>query len=219
MSENGRGREPSLADPRQGRIGYFDSMADQLSERGFLLEELTKVLRLKERLGDLQGMTILEPGCGCGRLTRFLVEWAGPQGRIIALDASSRMVDLARRAVGERGARTCEFHCADAASFPMPPRSVDLVLVFCVLPHLEDPAAAFAAFGKMLDPGGRLIVANLEGSEWLNRMHETAGEAVCSDRMPTHCDLLRMLDAADLRLVELVDREDDFYLEAVPRAH
>ena len=52
--------------------------------------------------GKLRGdETVLDAGCGSGRVTQALIERL-PQGRVIAVDASDSMVQAARERLGEQ---------------------------------------------------------------------------------------------------------------------
>src|SRR5918995_5906607 len=51
--------------------------------------------------------TVLDVGCGSGRVTEALVALV-PRGRVLALDASADMVALARRRLGDRAQVWCQ---------------------------------------------------------------------------------------------------------------
>jgi trans-aconitate 2-methyltransferase len=64
-----------------------------------------------EVLARLEGVArdarLLDVGCGTGRVTERLLELV-PDGRVLAIDASEEMVELARRRLGERATVWCE---------------------------------------------------------------------------------------------------------------
>ena len=57
-----------------------------------------KVLSRLELSGD---ETVLDAGCGSGRMTRHLVDRV-PEGRVIGVDSSPSMIELARENLGDR---------------------------------------------------------------------------------------------------------------------
>jgi SAM-dependent methyltransferase len=225
-----------LEDLERRKREFFDALAEGWEERGFTEEELAKVVRLRQRLGDLRGLTILEPGCGAGRLTRLLAEWTGPEGKIMSIEVSTRMIASAARAVtagrdraawsltddgvyelpasGPHGRITLQE--GKAEEIDLPAGSVDLALLFCVFPHFSDKTRALRHFRDMLSPGGRLVISHLEGSERLNCFHQGAGEPVRLDRIPEPPAMLEMLKQAGLKPRLLLDWDEEYYLEAVP---
>lgn len=214
---------------------FFDTLAEEWEERGFAQEELPRLERLFRRLGDLRGTTVFEPGCGTGRLTVHLAEKVGPAGHVIAVEVSTRMVLAASRTLCQgRDPGDCvitedgmcirpsetlgevQVHVARAEDFPLPPGSIDLALLFCVFPHFDDMTGALRRFRVLLKPGGRLVISHLMGRERLNDLHEEVGEAVRKDRIPGLPVLIEMVRGAGLQLRELLDWDEEFYLEAAP---
>jgi len=54
-----------------------------------------------DRLELTGGETVLDAGCGSGRVTQLLLERL-PQGHVVAVDAAPSMVEEARAALGDR---------------------------------------------------------------------------------------------------------------------
>lgn len=98
--------------------------------------------------------TVLEAGCGTGRDTSRLLERL-PRGRVIALDASERMLEQARRRLAGRLDRV-DLVRADLGR-PLPIDSpVDLVFSVAAFHWIRDHDALFRNLARILRPGGRL---------------------------------------------------------------
>jgi trans-aconitate 2-methyltransferase len=111
--------------------------------------------------------TVLDAGCGTGRLTRRLAERL-PRGRVIALDQSPAMLDVARRELASFGERV-QFVRADLAADPLP-AGVDVVFSTATFHWVLDHDALFRALARALVPGGRLH-AQCGGAGNLERAH------------------------------------------------
>ena len=97
--------------------------------------------------------TVLEVGCGIGRLTRVL---AARAGRVIALDVSAEMLTQARGA--NPGLANVEWRHGDGTTLSgVPDASVDVVFSLVVFQHIPDPAITLGyvrEMGRVLRPGG-----------------------------------------------------------------
>ncbi|MDP8942867.1 MAG: methyltransferase domain-containing protein [Actinomycetota bacterium] len=104
-----------------------------------------------ERLDPRPDETVLDAGCGTGRLTELLVERL-PRGRVIAVDASPAMVARARERLGQ-GVEVSE---ADLAELRLE-EPVDAVFSNAVFHWIPDHGRLFRALHGALRPGGRLV--------------------------------------------------------------
>ncbi len=130
-----------------------------------------KVLGRLQLRGD---ETVLDAGCGTGRLTRVLLEKL-PRGRVLAVDASAEMAARAAENLAEFGTRievrqndVCELHLAGA---------VDAILSTATFHWIPERDRLFRSLGRALRPGGWLV-AQCGGANSLDRFWSIVGEIV-----------------------------------------
>jgi len=111
---------------------------------------------LRRMGGRVDGLRVLEIGCGRGVGTRIILEQFGA-GEVLALDLDPDMVRLARRRLAPYAPRRCRVEVGDAASIPEPDASFDAVFDFGILHHVPDWPAAVAEVARVLRPGGRFF--------------------------------------------------------------
>ncbi len=131
--------------PRDWDAATYDRIADPMFRWGGIV-----VGRL-----ELEGQeTVLDAGCGSGRVTELLVERL-PRGRVVALDGSPSMLEGARGRLRRFGDRV-EFVLADLA-LPLPlDRPVDAILSTATFHWVRDHDALFHNLAAVLRPGGAL---------------------------------------------------------------
>jgi len=110
-----------------------------------------------ERLPLAGDETVLDAGCGTGRVTEQLLERL-PRGRVIALDGSASMIDQARRRLGRFGDRV-EFVVADLAQPFVLPSGIlaDAILSTATFHWVTDHDALFRNLAAVIRPAGRLV--------------------------------------------------------------
>jgi trans-aconitate 2-methyltransferase len=124
------------------------------------------VLERLELRGD---ETVLDAGCGSGRVTRLLLERL-PRGRVIAVDASSQMAERARSELGP----AVDVREADLAELRLRPgEHVDAVFSNAVFHWIGDHERLFASLAAALRPGGR-ISAQCGGAGNVAALHAAA---------------------------------------------
>ncbi len=195
------------------RDQFFQTLAGQPRPLAFRPEHEPRLGRLRTMLGDLRGKRIFEPGCGAGPLTERLADWTGPDGRILALDACPGMVAQCRQAVAPHPHVHIRHGRAEDAQLES--AAWDLILCFRLFPHLADADPFLHLCKTWLAPGGELVIANLEGSAFLNELH-AARPGVHRDHMPSGAELRRRLLADAWQVADVLDEPDFFFLRARP---
>ena len=123
-------------------------------------------LEVLDRLPLAGDETVLDAGCGSGRLSAVLEERL-EHGRLIAVDGSPSMVERARETLG-RGVRV---QLADLAELELG-EAVDAVFSNAVFHWIADHDRLFERLAAALRPGGRLI-AQCGGQGNLDGFHHT----------------------------------------------
>lgn len=127
-------------------------------------------LRVLERLPLRGDETVVDEGCGAGRLTEVLLDRL-PRGRVIALDSSEAMLDTARARLARFGERV-SFVRANAATW-VAPAPVDAVFSTATFHWVKDHEALFASIARSIRPGG-LLVAQCGAAGNLSRIRVRA---------------------------------------------
>jgi malonyl-CoA O-methyltransferase len=110
--------------------------------------------RVRELLGDVSGLEVVDVGCGTGRHSSWMAR-AG--ARVTAIDLSEGMLDKALRKEGAEGIR---FVRADLEQpLPLPEAAFDRVLSSLVLEHISHLAGLFSEMRRICRPGGAVVIS------------------------------------------------------------
>ena len=130
---------------------------------------------LVDRL-DLRGdETVLDAGCGSGRVTAMLLERL-PRGRVVAVDQAPSMVEHAREALPAERATVLR----DELTELVLDSPVDAVFSNAVFHWVPDHDRLFSRLFAALRPGGRLV-AQCGGEGNVARFHAAAREAAAKE--------------------------------------
>ncbi len=109
--------------------------------------------RAARRAGLRPGQTALDLCTGTGKLAQELLPFVGPTGRVVGVDFSPAMLELARRREPH-----VEFRLGDVTRLSEADVSVDAVTIAFGLRNLVDRESALREMFRVLRPGGRLVI-------------------------------------------------------------
>lgn len=128
--------------------GQWDRMREELFGRAVHLQAIGGLLDPDWVIGDL--------GCGTGAMTAALAPYVA---RVVAVDNSAAMLNAARRRLA--GARGVELRRGDLEALPLADAELDAAVLTLVLPYLPDPGRVLLDVGRVVRPGGRVLVTDV----------------------------------------------------------
>jgi trans-aconitate 2-methyltransferase len=153
------------SEPRDWDAATYDRVSDMQADWS---------LEVIDRL-DLSGdETVLDAGCGSGRVTKLLLERL-PRGHVVGVDSSASMIEKAREALpGDRA----ELIVSDLLELDLT-EAVDAIFSNATLHWILDHRRLFERLHAYLRPGGRLEaqcggIGNLD--EFLNSLENVNGD-------------------------------------------
>jgi arsenite methyltransferase len=162
---------------------------------------------VRQALGAAAEERVLDVGCGPGFYCEELAREVGPSGLVVGVDSSAPMLALAERRCEQYA--NIELREADAGSLPAEDGAFDAALCVQVLEYVPDATAALAEMRRVLRPGGRVVVWDVDWATLSIHSHDLArtGQVLRAwDLHAAHRSLPRTL-AARLRSAGFVDVE------------
>ena len=142
---------------RNGGANGFDRLAHQWDELRF--EHFGGVFHLEAIASLLPAeWTVLDIGTGTGYLLPFL---SRQFHEVIAADASATMLELARQRAEREGLTNIRFEPGRLEDLPLVDSSIDCALAVLVLRFSRDLERSAAELGRVVRPGGRLLVVDV----------------------------------------------------------
>jgi trans-aconitate 2-methyltransferase len=168
--------------PRDWDAATYDRVAHPMTRWG------SAVLDRLPLHGD---ETVLDAGCGSGRVTELLADRL-PNGRVVALDASPSMIDEARRRLARFGDQVSYVVADLGQPMPLGPTApVDAIVSTATFHWVPDHDALFRNLAAVVRTRGRLVaqcggsgnIASIQsvlatiGDGWLGDVHFETPEA------------------------------------------
>jgi len=181
---------------------YFDELAGKFGRQyvpGRSWKGIAEAL-----LKLMPPMVIADLGAGEGTLSQLMAQRAK---RVIAIDNSEKMVEFGAALARKHHIANLEYRLGDLEDVPIRTGTVDLAFLSQALHHASHPERAIAEARRILKPGGRIAVLDL------NRHHFEEAREMYADLWLgfTELEIERYLKTAGFKNVEtaVVYREPD----------
>jgi ArsR family transcriptional regulator len=172
---------------------YFDELAGKFGRQYVPGRSWKGVAEALLKL--MPPMVIADLGAGEGTISQLMAQRAK---RVIAIDNSEKMVEFGAELARKHGIGNMEYRLGDLENVPIRSATVDLAFLSQALHHARHPQRAVEEARRILKPGGRIAVLDL------NRHHFEEAREMYADVWLgfTELELERYLKAGGFRNVE-----------------
>ena len=148
---------------------------EQMARTEDMVRQRSEIMRV---LSPSKAEVILELGSGNGILARDMVNAVGPKGRVVGLDSSEAILEMARHLCPEG-----EFLLGDAQNLPFENGSFDAIVAAQLFCFLDDVDCALTEAFRVLKPGGRIVILD---TDWETLVWRSSDPALMKRVMTTY---------------------------------
>lgn len=132
-----------------------------LVERDNPFSKINQAATIVQHLELQEGMSVLDAGCGPGRLTIPVASKVGPSGEVVAMDIQAGMLRRTQEKAREANLTNIKFLEAGVGENKLEHDKFDRALLVTVLGEIPNREAALKEIFDALKPGGILSVTEI----------------------------------------------------------
>lgn len=177
---------------------YFSTVATQWDElrSGFFTETMRDDAIARAALSP--AAVVADVGTGTGFVLQGLLPYAA---KLVGFDASPEMLQVAAENLAAADSDKVQLRVADGANLPAENDTFDALFANMYLHHAPDPAQAIAEMARILKPGGRLVITDLDSHDQAWMREEMADRWLGFARE----DVKRWFESAGLQAISVQD--------------
>ncbi len=173
--------------------------------------DTNKIKYIINLLNIEKGSKILDVGTGTGILIPYLREKIGEQGKIIAIDVSDKMLEIATKKYPNENV---SFICGDILEAALPIEYFEFTICYSVFPHFFNKQLVVKTIVKYLKKGGKFAICHSQSRKAINNLHKNASQVVAKDKLPQINVIKEYLKNLGLKTTTEIDNDDMFVVIA-----
>lgn len=177
-----------------GIVSYDRANASRVDRQYAAPSLVRQRKRTLQAMALRRGQQVLDIGCGPGYLASEIAAQVGTEGRVVAIDSSRPMLDIARARCAGLG--SVGFQRADAAMLPFSDASFDVAAAVQVYLFVADLERAIRELARVLRPGGLAVVVD---TDWDSVVWRSSDHARMERLLGVWCK--RFINARTARLL------------------
>lgn len=187
---------------------FFDMLSDSWDDNE-ILSTPEKINRILDKINIKPGHAVLDLGTGTGVLLPFIAQRIGKDGNLTAVDFSKGMLDKAKEKFNNLVPvplfLNLDFENETISG------EYDNIILYCVYPHLHEPADTLKWLSKVnLKDGGVISIAFPCGPDFINNIHKERHSE--SDILPAPSTLAEFLCKEGLEAKVILDSENEYLI-------
>jgi len=169
-------------------------------------------------LNIVEGMSILDLGCGNGSQTALMAQKTGAQGEAYGLDITPKMLDSART---KYSYPNIYFQQGSIEKLPFTDKKFDLVTSNCVINHARNKAQVFLEIARVLKTGGVFLIGDALAIDEIPQQYANDPKCIaeCWAGAIPRAQYLRNIEKAGFQQIEVLSsreyRKQGVMLESV----
>jgi len=101
---------------------------------------------------------VVDIGSGTGEI---LVAMSRTVTKVIGVDSSEKMLEVARKRIEEKGLTNVELRKGQAEKLPVETEECDTAFTSMLLHHLSEPQIGVSEMARVIKPGGRVVISDI----------------------------------------------------------
>lgn len=147
--------DPQLIKQNFGRISKTYDAANDTMSLGLLRLWRQKLIRWS---GVSEGQSVLDVATGTGDLAFLFQKEVGADGRVVGLDLTPEMLEVAKQKAELRQAKTIDWIEGDSMNLPFADNTFDVATISYGVRNVKDPQKAISELVRVTRAGGVVLV-------------------------------------------------------------
>lgn len=189
--------------------GFFNRKAEEWDE--LYSPDENKLNMIAELLNLKEFDSIMDVATGTGVMIPYLLKYISSRGKIVAVDYSKRMIEIARNKFPKKEYTNVHFIISDVNNLKLN-GEFNAILLYSCLPHFPDKKGTIKHLIKGLSNKGILLIAHSQSRNDINNFHREAGNEVCKDHLPPSECICEMMTCSGLNIERTIDNSEMFII-------